>query len=198
MAVTISPSVIVQGLLVTKTESNWIVQPASGCRNTCIYQSTFLVAQLLMGIGIGLLYATTFVVLSPLDVSDNATAVALLAFFRVFSQAWGVNIAGAILKNGLQKRISLSLIASLSRNREIAYIIILLIQSMSQPLRTEVRDVFLRSLQQIWIAMAVLCGVGLCTLGLIKDIPLQTTTDKKWDTVNKEEQALQLLRWMRT
>jgi hypothetical protein len=35
---------------------------------------------------------------------------------------------------------------------------------MSQPLRTEVRDVFLQSLRQIWITMAVLCGISLCTL----------------------------------
>jgi hypothetical protein len=60
-----------------------------------------------------------------------------------------VNIAGTILQNGLQKRIPPSLIASLPRNWEIAYIIISLILSMSQPLKAEVQDVFLQSLWQI-------------------------------------------------
>jgi hypothetical protein len=62
---------------------------------------------------------------------------------------WDVNIAGAILQNGLQKRIPPSLITSLPHNREIVYIIIPLMPSMSQPLKVEVQDVFLQSLWQI-------------------------------------------------
>jgi hypothetical protein len=54
-------------------------------------------------------------------------------------------------------------------------------------LQTAVQNAFLQSLRQVWIAMAVLCGIGLFTLVLIKDIPLRTTTDKKWDVVSEKE-----------
>ncbi|KAF7332996.1 MFS general substrate transporter [Mycena venus] len=198
MVTTISPSAIVQGLLVTKTGKYRLINLIGWCTlllgvgllvsvkaNTSI--GVLAVYQLIMGVGMGFLYATTFVVLAPLDVSDNAAAVALLTFLRVFSQAWGVNIAGAILQNSLQKRIPPSVASSLPRGTEIAYAIVPLIPSMAPAVKTEVKDAFLQSLRQVWIAMAVLCGIGLCTLVMIKDIPLRTTTDKKWDTVNEKQ-----------
>jgi len=198
MVMTVSPSAIVQGLLVTKTGKYRLINLIGWCilllgvgllvsvkANTSI--PVLVVYQLIMGIGMGLLYATTFVVLAPLDVSDNAAAVALLTFLRVFSQAWGVNIAGAILQNSLQKRIPPSVIGSPPFDTEIAYTIIPLIPFMPQALKMEVQDAFLQSLRQVWIAMAVLSGIGLCTLVLIKEIPLRTTTDKKWDAVNEKQ-----------
>ncbi|KAF7368499.1 MFS general substrate transporter [Mycena venus] len=197
MVMTISPAAIVQSLLVAKTGKYRLINLFGWCflllgvgllisvkANTSI--GVLVVCQIIMGVGMGFLYATTFVILAPLDVTDNAAAVALLTFLRIFSQAWGVNIAGAILQNSLQTRIPASLISSLPPAEEIAYTIIPLISSMPQALKTQVQDAFLQSLRNVWIAMAILSGIGLCTLVLIKDLPLRTTTDKKWDTVSEK------------
>ncbi|KAJ7830744.1 MFS general substrate transporter [Mycena olivaceomarginata] len=149
MVLTISPAAIIESILVTKTGKYRLINLFGWCIlllgvglliavkvNTSI--AVLVVCQVIMGIGMGFVYATTFVVLAPLDVADNAAAVALLTFVRIFSQ-------------------------------------------------TAVQNAFLQSLRQVWIAMAVLCGIGLFTLVLIKDIPLRTTTDKKWDVVSEKE-----------
>ncbi|KAJ7661318.1 MFS general substrate transporter [Mycena polygramma] len=166
IVLTVSPSAVVQGILTTKTGKYRLINLIGWCLSLLgigllisVAQHTsigvIIVSQLIMGVGMGLLYATTFVILAPLDVSDNASAVALMTFLRVFSQAWGVNIAGAILQNSLQTRNPASVINSLPSGTEIAYTVIPLISSMPQALKTE-------------------------------DIPLQSTTDKKWDTVNEK------------
>ncbi|KAJ6506288.1 MFS general substrate transporter [Mycena vitilis] len=197
IVLTVSPSAVVQGILTTKTGKYRLINLIGWCLSLLgigllisVAQHTSLgviiVSQLIMGVGMGLLYATTFVILAPLDVSDNASAVALMTFLRVFSQAWGVNIAGAILQNSLQTRIPASVIRSLPSGTEIAYTVIPLIYSMPTALKTEVQEAFLQSLRHVWIAMAVLSGIGMCTMVLIENIPLQSTTDKKWDTVNEK------------
>ncbi|KAJ6529981.1 MFS general substrate transporter [Mycena vulgaris] len=198
MVIAISPSAIVQGLLVTKTGKYRLINLIGWCllllgvgllvsvkADTSI--GVIAVYQLIMGVGLGFLYATTFVVLAPLDVSDNAPAVAFLVFLRVFSQAWGVSIAGAILQNGLQKHIPPSVLDALPRNTAIAYAIIPLIASMPAGVKTQVEEVFLQSFRQVWIVMAVLCGIGLFSLIFVKGILLRTTTDKKWDTVDRKQ-----------
>ncbi|KAJ6544422.1 MFS general substrate transporter [Mycena capillaripes] len=198
LVLTISPSATIQAILVAKTGKYRLINLIGWC--LCLLGVGLLVSvkgnaptvllviyQLIVGPGMGLLYASTFVVLAPLDVSDNTAAVAFLTFLRVFSQAWGVSIGGAILQNSLLEKIPASVIATLPQNTEIAYTIIPLIADMSQTLKTEVQFAFHESLREVWIAMAVLSSVGLCTLVLIKDIPLQTTTDKKWSTVDEKK-----------
>jgi hypothetical protein len=106
-------------------------------------------------------------------------------------QAWGVNIAGAILQNSLKARIPPSVLSGLALppGTEIAYTIVPLIPDMPPATKAAVQDAFFRSLQRVWIAMLALSGVGLCTMVLIKDIPLRTTTDKKWDRVEEKPRA---------
>ncbi|KAJ6620676.1 hypothetical protein B0H10DRAFT_1068605 [Mycena sp. CBHHK59/15] len=101
VSVSISPSAIVQGLLVSKNAKHCLVNLGGWCILTLgvgllisVEEHTsigiIVVYQLVMGVGMGILYVTTFVVLAPLDVADNASAVALLVFLRIFSQAgWG-------------------------------------------------------------------------------------------------------------
>ncbi|KAJ6629600.1 major facilitator superfamily domain-containing protein [Mycena sp. CBHHK59/15] len=201
LVVTLSPSAIVQGLIVTKTGKYRLINLLGWCilllgagllisvqARTSI--GVIVVYQLIMGVGMGFLYATTFVVLAPLDPADNAAAVALLVFLRVFSQAWGVTIGGAILQNSLRRRIPASVRNDLPPNTQIAYAIIPLIASMPPALREQVQDAFLHSLRQVWIGMAATCGVGMCTMFFIQDIPLRSTTDKKWDTVDDRRKPL--------
>ncbi|KAK7013962.1 MFS general substrate transporter [Favolaschia claudopus] len=203
MVMTISPAAIVQSILVTKTGKYRLINLFGWCflllgvgllisvkANTSI--GVLVVCQIVMGLGMGFLYATTFVILAPLEVTDNAAAVAFLTFLRIFSQAWGVNIAGAILQNSLRTHLPSSVITDLPASSDVAYSIISQIPSMPEPLKAQVITAFFQSLRSVWIAMAVLSGVGICTLVLIKDLPLRTTTDKKWDTVNNEKKSEQL------
>jgi len=198
MAMTISPAAIVQSIVVTKTGKYRLMNLLGWCflllgvgllisvkANTSI--GVLVISQIIAGLGMGFLFATTFVVLAPIDVADNAAAVAFLTFLRIFSQAWGVNIAGAILQNSLQTRIPAELLSGLPASEDIVYTLIPQIPSMPSVLKAEVQDAFLQSLRQVWIAMTVLSGIGICTMIFIKDYALRTTTDKKWDTVNEEK-----------
>jgi hypothetical protein len=58
---------------------------------------------------------------------------------------------------------------------------------MPAALKKQVEEAFLQSLRHVWIAMACLAGLGLCSLIFIKDIPLRRVTDKKWDSVGEKE-----------
>ncbi|KAJ7625659.1 MFS general substrate transporter [Roridomyces roridus] len=197
LVLTISPSAVVQGILVAKTGKYRLINCTAWCillvgvgLLVSVEQDTsiglLVLYQLIMGTGMGLLYSNTFVVLAPLDVSDNAAAVALLAFLRIFSQAWGVSIGGAILQNTLQSQLPDQVTGTLpSSGTAIAYAIIPLLSSLPQGLKAQVESIFVQSFRQVWTTLVVLAGVGLCTFVLIKDIPLRTTTDKKWDVDEK-------------
>lgn len=47
--------------------------------------------QMIISVGLGFLYATTFSVLAPLQVTDNAAALAFLLFCRTFPQVCNVH-----------------------------------------------------------------------------------------------------------
>ncbi|KAJ6575510.1 MFS general substrate transporter [Mycena sp. CBHHK59/15] len=189
ISATISPSAIFQGRLVAKTGTyrmitlvGWLVMVLGMGLLISMKISTpfwcIAIYQLIQGLGMGLLYATTFAVLAPLPVTHNASAISLLTFCRTFSQAWGIAITGTVLQNRLRQSLPPSLLASLPENAEIAYSIIPQIPTMPQPLKGEVQTAFLDSLRLAWIVMEAVCAVG---------YPLRRTTDKQWTLREKSK-----------
>ncbi|KAG6844975.1 hypothetical protein H0H87_001918 [Tephrocybe sp. NHM501043] len=140
-----------------------------------------------MGAAGGLLYASAFAILAPLPVSQNAAAVALLTFLRVFSQAWGVSIGGAILQNALKKKLPSALVSQFPDSADIAYSIVPTIPMLLDPLKHDVQFGFLRSFRILWIATEVLCALGTLTVLFMKDLPLRKTVDKDWGLEKKTE-----------
>ncbi|KAG6906980.1 hypothetical protein DXG01_011120 [Tephrocybe rancida] len=141
--------------------------------------------QLIMGAAGGFLYTSAFAVLAPLPVSQNAAAVALLTFSRVFSQAWGVAIGGVVLQNALKSRLPAVLVNQFPESADIAYSIVPDILAMPEPLKHDVQAGFLSSFRVLWIATEIMCAVGAITVALMKDLPLRKTVDKDWGLEKK-------------
>ncbi|KAF8185732.1 MFS general substrate transporter [Pholiota molesta] len=206
LAATISPSAILQGIIVSKTGYyrpvnfvGWsLVILGSGLLISLqLGTSVGLVVlyQLLLGLGIGFLYSTTFPVLAPLPLSANGPAVAFVVFLRQFSQAWGVSVGGTILQNALIRKLPESAILgqekALTTGQQLAYAVIPLIGTLPQPLQREVRQAFLESFREVWIAFGVCAAVGLCSWCAMRVYPLKKSVDGKWgiDRSRKESET---------
>ncbi|KAJ7611710.1 MFS general substrate transporter [Roridomyces roridus] len=190
MAASISPAAIVQGLLIAKLGHYRLINLIGWSavllglglfitldRNTSL--GVIVVFQIIQGVGMGLLYALTFVVLAPLPVSENASAVSLLSFVRAFSQSWGVAIAGSVISNKLASTLPSSILEQFDR-ASLVYGVIPEIAGLPEPLQDQVKDVYVESIRVMWIVMAVLAAVGFLTVLFMKDIPLSRTVDGKW------------------
>ncbi|KAG8913329.1 hypothetical protein FRC01_004594, partial [Tulasnella sp. 417] len=138
--------------------------------------------QIIEGVGLGILYAApTFPILAPLPVSENAHALAFFAFVKSYSQTWGVTIGATILQNELKTKLPNAFLDMFpAKGVDITYAAIPQIPSLPEPLRTEVRNAFARSLRVIWLAMIGICGVGLFCVLLMKDVKMHEVTDEDW------------------
>ncbi|KAG8703167.1 hypothetical protein FRC09_004312 [Ceratobasidium sp. 395] len=150
--------------------------------------------QILIGIGGGILYAsTTFPILAPLPVSRNAPALALFAFVRTFAGTYGVAIGSSVLQTELSKRLPLQFTAQFPGGSDIAFSAIPFINALEEPLRSEVRAAFADSLAILWKVMIGIAGMGLISVLLMKEVEMNTQTDEKWaieqKKVNADEKA---------
>ncbi|OJT04410.1 hypothetical protein TRAPUB_4866 [Trametes pubescens] len=137
--------------------------------------------QFLMSAGTGIVYASTiFAILAPLPVSRNAAALAFYTFSRTFAQTWGIAISGTILQNQLKDRLPAAFTSQFPAGVDISYQAIPLIANLEEPLRSEVRAAFASSMAVIWKVMVGLCGVGILTLFLLKEVPMVKHTDETY------------------
>ena len=95
-------------------------------------------------------------------------------------KVWGVTIGGTILQNELHKHLPASFTEQFPQGTEIAYATIPTISSLSEPLRTEVRQAFAASLKVIWEVLLAIAGLGLLSSFLMKAVPLHNAVDEKW------------------
>ena len=101
-----------------------------------------------------------------------------LAFPRL--QTWGITIAGTILQNQLKHRLPEAFTAQFPSGVEIAYAAIPDIDQLDEPLKTEVREAFAASMSVIWKTMTGLCGAGILTLFLLREVPMVKHTDETY------------------
>lgn len=157
----------------------------------------YIGCQIVLGVGLGIIWvATSFPILAPLPYSNNAHALAFYAFNRNLSQVWisldstamllnvfqtwGIAIGGAVLQNQLTKQLPLQYRSTLAKGTSIAYAAIPLLPTIPEPLQTEVRDAFARSLRVLWEVMIGIAGIGLLTVLLMKEIEMRTDVDQQW------------------
>ncbi|KAF8502520.1 iron permease [Gautieria morchelliformis] len=137
--------------------------------------------EILAGIGLGLLFtATTFPILSPLPVSDNATALSLFIFIRSFFQAWGITIGATVLQNQLKRRLPQQFLANLPQGIDLSYAAIPQIAALSDTLKPVVQKAFADSLRILWFVLLGISVVGLLSSLLMKEVEMQTVTDERW------------------
>ena len=63
----------------------------------------------------------------------------------------------------------------------LAYSVIPLIRTLDEPLKHSVQIAFGDALAVVWQTMIGIIGIGLLASLMMKDVPLHTYTDKKWD-----------------
>ncbi|KAG8869189.1 hypothetical protein FRB98_002786, partial [Tulasnella sp. 332] len=158
--------------------------------------------QIIGGIGLGILYPVVqFPVLASPPLSETAHALALFTFIRQFATTWGITIGSTIPQNGLTKNLPHSVITEVSAttsgsvHNEIAYVIIPLISGLQEPLKTQTQVAFATSLRLIWHVLLGVCGLGLLSVLLMKEIPMQEVNSDEFGMKDKKvkgEKAVEL------
>ncbi|GJE88942.1 MFS general substrate transporter [Phanerochaete sordida] len=140
----------------------------------------------ILGFGAALIYsASYFPVLAPLPISQNAYAMAFFQFCRSFAAVWGVTVGTAVLQTQLTKRLPKEFVDSLPGGVSIAYSVIPVIPTLSEPLRTQVRVAFADSIRVLWQVTIGIAGLGALGSLLMEGLPLQTHTDETWGIEDK-------------
>ncbi|TFK91205.1 iron permease [Polyporus arcularius HHB13444] len=190
-AITISPSAIAQGIIISKTGKYRVIQVIGWCAMllgvgllTILDENTSVAIsipfQIIAAVGFGFLYATTFSVLAPLDPTQNAAALSFLLFVRTLSSAWAISISATILQNQLRTHLPPAFLAQIPPGHDIAYSAIPIIPTLAQPLQAEVRAAFADSIRLIWHVLLAFAAAGLLSVLLQKDVALHSKMDRRW------------------
>ncbi|THG93859.1 hypothetical protein EW026_g7491 [Hermanssonia centrifuga] len=196
----LAPAMIICGLSITISKGyrvqlwlGWVVLiVAMGLMSTVDSRTELVKPQVytgLVGTGVGILYAGTyFPVLAPLPISENAHALSFFIFCRSFAGVWGVTIGGAILQNQLQKRLPAEFLQELPQGVALAFSAIPSINNLEDPLRSDVRQAFAKSIASIWQVMVGIAGIGLISSLFMKAFLLHTQLDERWGLDEKQLQ----------
>ncbi|KZT60039.1 MFS general substrate transporter [Calocera cornea HHB12733] len=149
--------------------------------------------QVVASTGVGILWSSTeFPVLAPLTTEQNAQALSFFAFVHTAANTFGITIGGAVLQNELRSRLPAAFGQLFPLGVDIAYAAIPQIASLPQPLQDEVRDAFGASLSTLWKVTAGLCGLGLLTSVLMKQVTLATHVAEQWGREEKRDERVPL------
>ncbi|KAJ7175341.1 MFS general substrate transporter [Mycena filopes] len=140
MVATISPFAVIEGLIVAKFGHyrlvnlvGWAVFLLGVGLFIDLHRTTSLglivLFQLIQGVGM---------VLAPLPVSENASALSLLTFVRTFSQSWGIAIVGSVIQNKLRSTLPALVIQQF--RSDLVYGVIPEIPRMPEALKVQVQD----------------------------------------------------------
>jgi len=153
--------------------------------------------QLVAAAGTGMIFAgTVFPILAPLDVAHTAAALGFFAFLRAFAQTWGLTIGSTILQNELRKKLPLDILTQFPEFGRDALAAIPSIRTLPEPQQTELRVAFAASMSVIWKTMIGISGMGLLTLLLLKEVPMNAVVDENYGlhdpkTAKKDDSSLE-------
>ncbi|KAI8976648.1 Mfs1.1 [Trametes punicea] len=189
----ISPSAILQGIIVSKTGRYRFINFLGWCgMTTGVGLLTLLKAsspiplsipfQALAAIGVGFVYSTTFSVLAPLPPTQNAAALSFLLFMRTFSSAWASSITGTVFQNRLRAALPRAFLALVPPGQDVTYAGIPLIARLPEgsALQDAVREAFAESLHTVWYISLGLCAAGFASVALQTHVPLHSKMDERF------------------
>jgi hypothetical protein len=122
-----------------------------------------------------------------LPVENSASALAFFAFLRSFANTWGITIGSTILQNELPRRLPHEVAIQLPQGTDLTYALVPIIRTLPEPLRNQVRRAFAESLKTMWYAMIGISGLGLLSVGALKEVEMQEYKNEVYAL--KEEQV---------
>ncbi|KAJ6620570.1 MFS general substrate transporter [Mycena sp. CBHHK59/15] len=192
LSLTLGPSVIIAGLSVNKSKKyrpqlwlGWVLFALGmGVSVTLGYNTPLahgIGIPVILGAAAGTILAVTyFPVLSPLDVRENARALAFFSFCRSFAGVWGISIGGVILQNELKRKLPGQFLAALPAGADFTFTVIPGIKDLPEPLRDQVKRAFAGSLKVVWEVMMGIVLLGLLVSLFMQHYHLTDKTDEKW------------------
>jgi EmrB/QacA subfamily drug resistance transporter len=151
----------------------FLVWAASGWREP---GGALVVFLLVVGLGLGMVMPVlTLSVQNAVERRHLGAATSSLAFFRTLGGAFGVALLGAVLANGIERRLAgrvaaAQIDAMLGRGMPSGDASRVL--AMSRPVRVLVLDAFASSYDLVFAAAGLLCLLGLAVAAFLRQLPL--------------------------
>ena len=101
-------------------------------------------------------------------------------------QTWGLTISATVLQNELKKKLPHQFLSQFGQGQEIAYAAIPKIATLEEPMRTEVRLAFSKSIGTVWTVMMGISLLGILTIFLLREVPMNMFTDEKFGLIDGE------------
>ncbi|KAI1738621.1 major facilitator superfamily domain-containing protein [Xylaria scruposa] len=143
------------------------------------HTAEWIIVQIIPAFGFGFLASTTLpAVQADLPESDAAAATAAFAFMRAYGSIWGVSIPAAIFN--AQFAVQSWRIGDQGAREQLAggnaysYASAAYIRSFDEPYRSQIKDVYARSLRLTWYVSIAFGVIGLILAVLEKELVLRT------------------------
>lgn len=161
----------------------------------------WVLIQIIPAIGTGLLINTLLPAFqASVAEADQAAATATWCFIRTFGQVWGIAIAGTIF-NAYARRFAASDVSDglvrevLSNGDAYASATREFVLQFPEPVRSQIRDVFLKALRTVYLISVAFGGTALVLVLFEKDVPLRTALDTEYGmegekTTQKKDEAV--------
>ncbi|KAJ9479169.1 putative Vacuolar basic amino acid transporter 5 (putative) [Pseudozyma hubeiensis] len=133
-----------------------------------------VVAQIVAGVGIGILFAITLPpIQASLPIEELETATATYAFCRSFGAIWGIAITTSVLTADVSSKLgSLPQTAELGLTGPTVLGYVENIKELPEPIREQVRQMYADGLQKAMYSFMPIVVVGFACCFWIKDLPL--------------------------
>ncbi|KAJ5823819.1 Major facilitator superfamily domain general substrate transporter [Penicillium robsamsonii] len=150
----------------------------------------WIVFQVIAALGSGMILNTLLPAFqAPLAELDQAAATATWSFMRSFGNVWGVAIPASIFNNQFNRyayRISDANVREiLSNGHAYQHASNTFINSLSDPVKNEVIEVFSDSLKLVWEVSVVFCGLACILVFFEKDVPLRKELETDYGMTEK-------------
>ncbi|KAJ1033038.1 hypothetical protein NDA16_000317 [Ustilago loliicola] len=148
-----------------------------------------IVAQIVAGVGIGILFAITLPpIQASLPIEELETATATYAFCRSFGAIWGIAITTSVLTATVSDRLgSIPDVAQLGLTGPTVLGYVERIRDLPDPVKEQVRQMYADGLQKAMYAFMPVVVVGFACCFWIEDLPLPDFMREEKEEDKKEE-----------
>lgn len=145
----------------------------------------WVISQILAGLGSGMILNTLLPAFQAgIPERDQASATASWAFIRSFGNVWGVAIPAAIFANQFQAnsfRISTpAIVAQLEGAQAYEHATKSFIESLQDPVRSELISAYVQALHYVWYVAIVFCGFATVLAIFEDEIPLRKELETEY------------------